>query len=100
MLCVRLLRICKETQIYNKMSLLRTKQNGCAPNDDSDQPGHPSNLIRICPQSVAKNPRFLYTDSEDLLDWANAQADLSLRLVHSHFAGFVMRWLKQVFPGN
>ena len=27
-------------------------------------------------------------------DWADAQADLSLCWVHSHFVGFVMRWLK------
>ena len=27
-------------------------------------------------------------------DWADAQADLSLRLAHSHFVGFVMRRLK------
>ena len=26
-------------------------------------------------------------------DWADAQADLSLRWAHSHFVGFVMRWL-------
>ena len=28
------------------------------------------------------------------LDWANAQADLSLRCAHSHFVGFVMKRLK------
>ena len=28
--------------------------------------------------------------------WVDAQADLSLRLAHSHFVGFVMRWLKYV----
>ena len=27
-------------------------------------------------------------------DWADAQADLSLRCPHSHFVGFVMSWLK------
>ena len=25
----------------------KTKQNGCAPSDDSDQPGHPPSLIRV-----------------------------------------------------
>ena len=35
------------------------------PSEDSDQPGHP----------------------------LDAQADLSLRWVYSHFVGFVMRWL-------
>ena len=29
-------------------------------------------------------------------DWADAQADLSLRWAHSHFVGFVMKWLISV----
>ena len=33
---------------------------------------------------------LLHADSED---WADAQADLSLRLAHTHFVGFVMSWL-------
>ena len=32
--------------------------------------------------------------SEDWSEWADAQADLSLRWAHSHFVGFVMRLLK------
>ena len=28
-------------------------------------------------------------------DWADAQADLSLRWAHSHFVGFVMLWLSR-----
>ena len=44
-------------------------------------------------QWVAKDLSFLHADSEDWSDWANAQADLSLRWTHSHFAGFVMRRL-------
>ena len=40
---------------------------------------------------VAKDPRFLHADSEDSgSDWADAQADLSLRWAHTHFVGFVM----------
>ena len=31
---------------------------------------------------------------EDWSDWANAQADTSLRWAHTHFVGFVMSWLK------
>ena len=34
-----------------------------------------------------------WVHSEDSSDWVDAQADLSLRWAHSHFAGFVMRWL-------
>ena len=33
-------------------------------------------------QWVAKDPSFLQADSEDWSDWADAQADLSLRWVH------------------
>ena len=42
------------------------QQSGCAPSEDSDQPGHPPSLIRL----------------------AGAQADLSLRWAHSHIVGF------------
>ena len=35
-----------------------------------------------------------WAHSEDWSDWADAQADLSLRWVHSHFVGFVMSWFK------
>ena len=44
-------------------------------------------------QWVAKDPSFLHVDSEDWSDWADAQADLSLRWAHSHFVGFVMSQL-------
>ena len=35
-----------------------------------------------------------WAHSEDWSDWADAQADLSLRWAHTHFVGFVMLWLK------
>ena len=44
----------------------------------------------LCAQWVAKDPSFLHVDSEDWSDWADAQADLSLRWVHTHFVGFGM----------
>ena len=44
----------------------------------------------LCAQWVAKDPSFLHADSEDWSDWAEAQADLSLRWAHSHFISFVM----------
>ena len=34
--------------------------------------------------------------SEDWSDWADAQADLSVRWAHTHFVGFVMSWLKWI----
>ena len=43
---------------------------------------------------VAKDPSFIHADSEDWSDWADAEADLSLRLAHTHFVSFVTRWLK------
>ena len=30
-------------------------------------------------------------------DWADAQADLSLRSAHKHFFGFIMRWLRLLY---
>ena len=48
----------------------------------------------LCAQWVAKGSSFLHAYSEDWSDWADAQADLSLRWVHSHFVGFVMSRLK------
>ena len=44
----------------------------------------------LCTQGVAKNPSLLHADSEYWSDWANAQADLSLRWAHTHFIHFVM----------
>ena len=34
-----------------------------------------------------------WAHSENWSDWADAQADLSLRWEHTHFVGFVMSWL-------
>ena len=55
----------------------------------------------LCAQWV--DPMFLHADSEDSdqtgrkrrlwSDWAEAQADLSLRWAHTYFVGFVMSWL-------
>ena len=47
----------------------------------------------LCAQRVAKDPSFLHADSEDWSDREDAQADVSLPWAHSHFVGFVMRWL-------
>ena len=45
----------------------KTNKMACAPSEDSDQPGHPSCLIRIFAVrlKVAKDPSFLQADSED-----------------------------------
>ena len=74
----------------------QNQQSECAPSEDSDQPGHLSSLIRIFAVCM-KKPWFLsYPLSAQRRfwsDWADAQADLSLRWAHTHFVGFVMRWL-------
>ena len=71
-----------------------TKWHVCPVN--SDQPRHPPNLIRVFAVCMKKAWVLSYTLSAQRRlwsDWADAQADLSLRWVHSHFVGFVMRWL-------
>ena len=52
-------------------------------------PGHLPSLIRVfAVHSLGKGLMFLYADSEDWSDWADAQAVLSLCWAHSHFVGF------------
>ena len=70
---------------------------------------HPANTqisLGICPVwsesllSAWRKLKSLTTHrahSEDWSDWADAQADLSLRWAHSHFVGFVMRRLIFIF---
>ena len=57
----------------------KTNKMACAPSEDSDQPGHPPNLIRVfavrCPLSAWRNLGSLATHwahSEDWSDWGNA----------------------------
>ena len=74
----------------------------CAPSQDrSAWASAQSDQSSLCGQWVAKDPSFLHEDSEDSdQDWADAQADLSLRWAHMPFCGFVMPWLfiKQLGP--
>ena len=77
-------------------ALWQNQQCGCAPSEDSDQPGHPPSLITVfavC--SMGSSGSKLSSCGQQRLwsDWADAQADLSLRWAHSHFVGFVTRWL-------
>ena len=41
----------------------KTNKMACAPSEDSDQSGHQGSSL--CNQWVAKDPSFLYADSED-----------------------------------
>ena len=77
----------------------QNQQNECAPSEDSDQPGHPLSLIRVFAVRMKKPWVLSYPLSAQWRfwsDWADAQADLSLRWVHGNFVGFVMSRLKLV----
>ena len=84
----------------------QNQQNDCVPSEDSDQPGHPPSLIPPSQRrlrSVRMKKAWIlatyWAHSEDSdqpghplwSDWADAQADMSLRWAHNHFVGFVMR---------
>ena len=68
--------------MYKWAASLENQQNDCAP----IHPVWSESLL--CAQWVAKDPSFLHADSEDWSDWADAQADLSLRWAHIPFCWF------------
>ena len=71
----------------------QNQQNGCVPSKDSDQPGHLPSLIRVFAVHMKKAWVLSYPLSAQRRlwsDWADAQADLSLRWEHTHFVCFVM----------
>ena len=47
-----------------------------------------SDQSSLCAHWVAKDLMFLHADSEDWSDWADAQADLSLRWAHMPYCWF------------
>ena len=69
----------------------KTNKMACAPSEDSDQPGHPPSLIRVFTVCLKKAMILSYPLSVQQrlwLDWADAQADLSLRWAHMPFRWF------------
>ena len=63
--------------------------------EDSDQPWHQPNLIRVFAVRMKKAWVLSYPLSAQQRlwsDWAGAQADLSLRWAHSHFFGIRPVW--------
>ena len=60
------------------------------PGKTQDQPGHPPSLIRVFAVHMKKAWVLSYhwAHSEDWSDWADAQADLSLRWAHRSFCWF------------
>ena len=70
-----------------------TNKMACAPSKDSDQPGHPPSLIRVFAVHMKKAWVLNYPLSEQQRlwsDWVDAQADLSLCWVHTHFVAFII----------
>ena len=69
----------------------KTNKMICAPSEDSDHPGHPPSLIRDCAVRLKQNWVLSYPLSAHRRlwsDWANAQADLSLRWAQRSFCWF------------
>ena len=74
----------------------KTNKMICAPNEDSDQPGHPPSLIRaFAVRSMGSWGSNVSLCGQRRLwsGWADAQADLSLRWAQKSFCWFVMRRL-------
>ena len=85
---------------FNWTGASKTNKTTCAPGKDSNQPGHPPSLIRVFPIRM-KNALvlgyLLSAQRKFWSDWADAQADRSLRWAHMSFCWFVMRRLNSLF---
>ena len=69
----------------------KTNKMACAPSEDSDQLGHPPSLIRVFAVHMKKAWVLSYPLSAQQWlwsDWADAQADLSIRWAHMPFCWF------------
>ena len=87
--------ICYE--ITNEPPHDKTNKMACAPSEDSDQTAQPPSLIRVFAVRMKKVWVLSYPLSAQRRfwsDWADAQADLSLRWAHSYYVGFVTRRLR------
>ena len=76
---------------WNEPPCDKTNKMACAPSKDSDQPGHLPSLIRVFTVRVKKAWVLSYPLSAQRRlwsDWADAQADLSLRWAHMPFCWF------------
>ena len=104
---IRWTRLCKiEASVHLHIHLIKieprhdkTNKMACVPSEDSDQTGHPPSLIRVFAFRMKKAWILSYplsTQRKFWSDWADAQADLSLRWAHTHFVGFVMWLIKLV----
>ena len=87
----RIQHILHKTCIYKWAASWQNQQNECAPSEDSVQPGHPPSLIRVFAVRIKKAWVLSYPLSAERRlwsDWADAQADLSLRRAHQSFCWF------------
>ena len=69
----------------------KTNKMICVPSEDSDQPGHPPSLIRVCAVHLKQKWVLSYPLSAQRRlwsDWADAQADLSLHSAQRSFCWF------------
>ena len=69
----------------------KTNKMACATSEDSDQPGHPPSLVRVFAVRMKKASVLSYPlNAQRRLwsDWADAQADLSVRWAHMSFCWF------------
>ena len=69
----------------------KTNKMICAPSEDSDQHGYPPSLIRVSAVRLKQNWVLSYPLSAQRRlwsDWADAQADLSLRWAQKSFCWF------------
>ena len=83
------------TYAWNEPPHDKTNKMAWAPSEDSDPPS----LIRVFAVRM-KKALDLSAQRRFWSDWAGAQTDLSLRWVHSHFAGFLMKHLKYIFSAS
>ena len=97
------LALWRRAETWNEPPHDKINKMAYAPSEDSDQPGRPPSLIRVFAVRMKKAWVLSYPLSVQQRlwsDWADAQADLSLRWAHSHFVGFVMRRLKSQTVDN
>ena len=86
---------------HNHKSVAWQKQNCCASCEDSNQPGHPPSLISFFAVRMKKHWGLSYPFSAQprlIRLGADAQADPSLRWVHSHFVGLSCWGSNHSFP--
>ena len=79
----------------NEPSHDKTNKIICAPSEDSDQPRHLPRLIRVFAVHMNKAWVLSYPLStpQRLIRLGGYPGWSELRWAHSHFVGFVMRWL-------